>query len=166
MTAPLDPNSLTIRPATPADAAGIVRAYLDSAAHHAALDPARYAVPDRGAIVARYQEGKQHPADVQAITLVALVDDEIAGFVDAKLDRSSDAMHRDMLFCHIVEIAVGAGSRSRGIGERLLRAAEGWGRENGATFASLEYHVNNARAAEFYQRQDYRAAAVTALKAL
>lgn len=157
---------MTIRPATADDASAIVGAYLDSAEQHARLDPDRYFIPDRDEIAARYREGRQHSADVDAITLVAIVGDDIAGFVDVKLDRSSDAMHRDILFCHIVELAVGAAHRSQGIGERLLTAAEDWGRRHGATMASLEYHVDNTRAAEFYRRLNYQAAAMTALKRL
>lgn len=161
--------AITIRPAVSEDADDIVRTYLESAQHHARLDPERYWVPAAEVISARYREGRQHPPDAgaEAITLVAELRGEIVGFIDARLDRSPDPMHREMSYCHIVEIAVSSSQQSQGIGGQLLRAAEDWGRRQGATFASLEYHAENTRAGEFYQRRmGYRAASITAIKRL
>ena len=76
-------------------------------------------------------------------------------------------MHREMIYCIIAEIAVNRGRRSQGIGGRLLRAAEDWGRQLGAEFALLEYHTANTRASLFYQeRMGYRPASITAIKRL
>ncbi|HLK70027.1 MAG TPA: GNAT family N-acetyltransferase [Bryobacteraceae bacterium] len=76
-------------------------------------------------------------------------------------------MHREMIYCHIAEIAVRSGHRNHGIGGRLLRAAEDWGRGLGAEIASLEYHAANARANSFYQeRMDYHPASITVIKRL
>jgi GNAT superfamily N-acetyltransferase len=47
-------------------------------------------------------------------------------------------MHREMIYCHIAEIAVRSQHRNQGIGSLSLRAAEDWGRREGAEFASLE----------------------------
>jgi ribosomal protein S18 acetylase RimI-like enzyme len=155
-----------IRPATPDDADGITRIFLQSAEHHARLDPERYIIPDAEAIATRYRAGQQHPPDAQAITLVAHLDNEIVGFVDARLSQSSDPMHRDLLFCHIVEIAVSADHQRHGIGAQLIEAAEHWGREHAAEFALLEYLASNTRAAEFYRRSGYGAASINAIKRL
>ena len=76
-------------------------------------------------------------------------------------------MHREVIYCHIAEIAVRGEYQNQGIGGRLLRAAEAWGRQQGAEFASLEYHVANTRASLFYQeRLGYRPASITAIKRL
>jgi GNAT superfamily N-acetyltransferase len=161
--------SVIIRSSASEDADGITRVYLESAEHHARLDPARYGIPSSAAIAARYRDGQQHPLQsaAEAITLVAELNNEIVGFLDARLDRSPDPMHKHLLYCVIVEIAVSRGHQSRGIGGRLLEAAEAWGREHGANFSSLEYLAENARAAEFYcRRMGYRAAHITAIKSL
>jgi ribosomal protein S18 acetylase RimI-like enzyme len=101
------------------------------------------------------------------MTLVAELSGEIVGFIDAQLEQSLDLMHRDMIYCHIAEIAVSYRHQSQGIGGRLLRAAEDWGRRQGAEFASLEYHAANIRAGSFYQhRMGYRLASITAIKRL
>ena len=154
-----------IRPATTEDAEGIASVYLQSAEHHAAIDPERYYVPDRAAILERYRSGAQHPRlGPDCITLVAEMENDLAGFADARLEHPGDPMHRPMLYCYLVEIAVAAEHRSRGIGKLLLEAVERWGSEHGASFVSLEYNTKNPRAAAFYQRMGYQPASVFTIK--
>lgn len=164
-----DPTEAHIRSAVSSDADGIARVFLESAVHHARLDPDRYSVPSTASISARYRTGQQggEALSIGSVTLVADLSGDIVGFVDARLDRSPDPMHRNLLYCHIGEIAVSAQYRSRGIGGRLLRAAEDWGRRNGAEFAYLDYHADNPRAGEFYQRRmGYRVAALAVIRRL
>lgn len=161
--------ALTIRAAAARDADAIARIFIESAEHHAGLDPERYAVPSAEAIAARYREGRQHDAGEHpaSTTLVTEHEGEVVGFVDARLEESSDPMHRPIVYCHVAEIAVSRRHQGNGIGARLLNAAEDWGRRNGASYASLDYHVANARAAAFYQHaMGYGAAAVIAIKRL
>lgn len=160
--------NIAIRPAASQDAEGITRVYLESADYHAGLDAERYLIPDAETILARYGEGRPHPteADGKAVTLVAEIGGEIVGFVDIRLTRSPDPMHREMLYCHIVEIAVSNRHQGHGIGAQLLRTAETWGHEQGAEFASLEYLAANQRAAFFYERLGYRPAHIMAVKRL
>lgn len=163
------PVAVTIRPAVSEDADGIARTYLESAEYHAQLDPQRYSAPAFETISSRYHEGRQQPPESskKGTTLVAELSGEIVGFIDARLEHSPDAMHREMIYCHVSEIAVRSQHQNQGIGERLLRAAEEWGRQQGAEFASLEYHSANTPASVFYQqRMGYCAASITAIKRL
>jgi GNAT superfamily N-acetyltransferase len=160
-------SGLLIRSAVMEDADGIACTFLESAEHHASLDPARYAVPSATEIAARYREGRQHPPESAAITLVAELGGAIVGFLDARLDRSPDPMHRELLYCVVVEIAVSQQRRGWGVGGRLLMEVEAWGREHGAHYVSLEYLAANTRASEFYQRRmEYHVAHITAIKRL
>jgi GNAT superfamily N-acetyltransferase len=159
--------AVTLRPASQEDADGIARVFLESAEYHASLDAQRYAVPAIETITERYRNGRQHPpgAQANAITLVADLRGEIVGFVDARLEQSPDPMHRELIYCQIAEIAVSRRRRSRGIGGQLVRAAEDWGRRQGAEFAALEYLASNTRAGRFYQQHmGYWVASVTAIK--
>jgi ribosomal protein S18 acetylase RimI-like enzyme len=161
--------AITIRPAVSEDANAIARTFLESAEYHARLDPERYSVPTVEKISARYREGQQHAPDTggDTVTFVADVSGEIVGFIDARLEQSLDAMHREMIYCHVAEIAVSHQYQNQGIGARLLQAAEDWGRRQGAEFASLEYHAANMRASTFYQqRMGYSVAAIIAIKRL
>jgi ribosomal protein S18 acetylase RimI-like enzyme len=159
--------SVTIRQAAPADARAIAAVFVDSAEHHARLDPLRYHVPAMDAIEARYAEERPASAGVPGVTLVAERRGEVVGFVEARCEASPDPMHKNVIFCHVTEIAVGGDHRGGGIGTELLRAAEEWGRSQGAAFAVLEYHAANTRAGEFYRRRmGYAVAAITAIKPL
>ena len=106
--------AIEIRPAVPEDADGIARTFLESAEYHAELDPERYSIPAVETISARYREGRQHPSHAgrEVTTLVAELSGEIVGFIDARLEQSPDAMHREMIYCHIAEIAVSRGHRN------------------------------------------------------
>jgi len=90
MSAVSDLNAVTIRTAVSEDADGIARAFLESAEYHAGLDTERYSAPAIESVSRRYRERRQHPRDVRArtIALVAELDGEIVGFVDARLERS------------------------------------------------------------------------------
>jgi GNAT superfamily N-acetyltransferase len=158
----------TIRRAVAEDAGGITRAFLESAEHHASLDSELYFVPEVETITARYKEGRQRPAEERAesITLVAELSGEIVGFIDARLYQPTDAMHRQMVYCLVSEIAVRREHQNHGIGGQLLRAAEDWSRQQGAEFAALEYHAANTRADAFYRHMHYRLASITAIRRL
>ena len=165
----MDQSLISVRSAVSGDADAIARIFLESAEYHARLDPERYSAPALGTISASYREGRHHSpqAGAECITLVAEQREKIVGFIDARLERSPDPMHRELLYCEILEIAVSKGARRHGIGGRLLRAAEEWGRGQGAAFALLEYHAANSHAREFYQRRmGYDVASITAIKRL
>jgi ribosomal protein S18 acetylase RimI-like enzyme len=168
MSESIPPSAITIRPAVPQDADGITRIYLESAEYHAGLDAERYWIPATETIRARYREERQQASrgGEEAITLVAELNGEIVGFIDTRLTRSPDPMHREMMYCHIVEIAASIRHQRQGIGGRLLRAAEDWGRGRGAELALLEYLAGNERASVFYRGRGYRVASINAIKRL
>lgn len=156
----------TIRQAVPADAAAITRIYMESARHHKALNPQRRRLPDRDKIEDRYRKERQHPPGAKtAVTLVAEEDETLVGFIDARLETSSDAMHDPAPFCYVADIAVRATHHKRGIGRLLMDAAEAWAREQDVGKIVLEYEASND-AADFYDRLGYEADAVVAVKTL
>ncbi len=157
---------IQIRPFHRSDAEGLARVYLESAHHHAAIDPDRYTIPGYEEVVVRYRNGEQHPDPARAVTLVAHEGRDVVGFIDAWLQRPIDLMHRLTVYCYIAEVAVSERHRSQGVGASLMEAAETWGRQQGAEYTSLDYNTNNPRAASFYQRMGYHAASVMAIKRL
>ncbi len=162
-------EGLAIRPAETVDCNAIAQVFMESSEHHASLDSELFFIPDRSMVTERYREGHQHPSDKhdECITLVAEFDGEVVGFVDARLDRPTDPMHREMVFCHIVELAVARRFQSKGIGAQLLQGAEQWGRQLGAHIALLEHNQANSRASAFYrQRMGYRVTSITLIKKL
>jgi len=119
---------------------GIARTFLESAEYHAELDPERYSTPAVETISARYREGLQHPsrAGREIMTLVADLSGEIVGFIDARLEQSPDAMHREMIYCHIAEIGYAAGT---GI-KASVDACFGRLRTGGAGWVRSSHHWN------------------------
>ena len=57
---------------------------------------------------------------------------------------------------HIVTIDVVGPSRRRGVGSKLMEAAEQWAREQGMAFIHLETAVDNLPAQRFYAARGYR----------
>jgi len=160
-------DKLLIRPAVPNDAAGIARVYMESAEHHARIDPERCHLPDAGFIEDRYRDGRQHSdPEAPAVTLVAELDGAIVGFLDAQLQKPFDPMLRPFTYCFIADVAVGSAQRSRGIGKQLLEAAEHWAREHDAHYMSLLYNSGNTRVQELYASLGYLPGAVSLTKKL
>jgi GNAT superfamily N-acetyltransferase len=156
-----------IRPAIPGDAGPITRVYMESAEHHAQLDPVSCNLPDRAAIEERYRQGRQHPeSEFPAVTLVAEAGGEIVGFLDAQIQLPFDPMLRPIPYCFIADVAVAAARRSEGIGAKLIQAIESWARYQGAGFVSLIYNAGNPRVAELYTKLGYRVASVGMTKRL
>lgn len=156
-----------IRPATPADAEPIAQIFEESAEQHVMLDAEQYRIPPLPQIVERYREGRQHPEGSNAVTLVALLNRGIVGFVDVRMEVPFDPMRQEQQYCYVAEIAVTEEQRGRGVGQELLRAAEDWGKRQGAAFVFLDYNVANTRAGKLYeQRLGYRPASIVAVKRL
>lgn len=82
-------------------------------------------------------------------TLVAEQDGEVVGFVVACRARRGLA--------HLVTLDVAARCQRRGVGSRLLAAAEQWLWESGAWVITLETAAGEAGARPFYERHGYRA---------
>jgi ribosomal-protein-alanine N-acetyltransferase len=57
----------------------------------------------------------------------------------------------------ILNLAVQAESRRRGVATELLHVALQWGAENGANKAYLEVRASNTAAIRFYERHSFRA---------
>lgn len=144
-----------------------MRVFMESAEHHAAIDPEHCHVPDPAAIKQRYREGRQHPdPEAPAVTLVAELAGEIAGFLDAQLQTPFDPMLRPMTYCFVADVAVATAHRNQGIGEQLMQAVEQWAREHNATYISLLYNRGNERVAGLYERLGFKTASVGMTKSL
>ncbi len=82
----------------------------------------------------------------RAFTIVAEVEDEIAGFVVGEHIRQRG---------HVITLDVSDGFRRKGVGTKLMNAAEQRLIERGCSAVFLETAVNNLSAISFYKRHDY-----------
>lgn len=85
------------------------------------------------------------------ITLVALLDDKIIGFIAGLLE-----VFMGRRAGHVYSIDVKPEYRGRGVGSRLLEAIEDELRRCGAEICYLEARVDNVAALNLYLKHDYR----------
>lgn len=129
--------------------------YRASASHHARLDPARYAVPARAEVVGHYEALR---LDGDHVLFVAEIDGVVVGFVELEWLRPPPvwSMLRNGRRAHL-DIAIAEEFRARGIGSRLLEAAESWARRGGAEALVLDALTANGRALAFYEKAGFAA---------
>lgn len=139
----------------PADAGALAEVYRSSAAHHVGLHPDVYRVPEPAAVAARYRD----PSAQAGVTiLVAEVGSAVVGAAAVRLLPLPDsASMLAPVRAASIDVAVLGGHRGRGIGERLMTAAQAVARERGAARVVLDVAAANERALRFYQeRLGYR----------
>lgn len=150
------PAALEIRPVTIDDLEALIEIYLDTARHHAALDPEVFQVPSRDAIADRLRrriEGRGMLGEYVA----AIVDGRMAGSasVDLADAPSAGSMLRPVT---TAEFGVSVVDRFRGlgIGRQLIAACERWAAEHGVERMILTVADTNDGAIRLYRELGYR----------
>jgi GNAT superfamily N-acetyltransferase len=145
--------AVVIRPAIPADRDAMVELDLASAAHHVALDPDSYRVPDRDAVASFLD--RRH-ADPDREVYVAVIDDAVVGMVDVTmLEAPDDGSIVRPIPTADIGISVLEAWRGRGIGHLLMKAADASARARGAKQIVLDMSSANLDAVRFYRRLGY-----------
>jgi GNAT superfamily N-acetyltransferase len=135
----MDGEAINVRAAVPGDAEALELVHADVARYYAQAAPHYFKV-------AVLSGGGTDHTDVSSeedakLRLVAERDGEIVGALAARLiapvQRGRHAAEGELgeIRLRIDYLATAAGRRRTGIGTRLVRAAEAWGRESGATIA-------------------------------
>jgi GNAT superfamily N-acetyltransferase len=155
-------ESLVVRPARPGDAADLARNWTDAGQHYAGLDTDAFQVPDADGLVAWFEELLRRPRSEDAVWLVAEVDGRVVGDVAARLELPAEDAARQLLRdlgrvrLYVDSLGVGEAYRRRGVGARLMRAVEKWGRDRGAVRAVLTtYHASPLSVPFYEQRMGY-----------
>ncbi|GEM_PF-903556 len=102
----------------------------------------------------RFYKGVLGAAD--HLLLVAEVRGWVVGYVHATRETAPGDLVCPPWAC-VAAIVVDRRVRRRGIGRALLRAVEGWAREEKLTAVQLGVHAFNRGAVRFYERAGYRA---------
>jgi len=146
-------DRIRIERATTNDIEGIAQTYVDSARCHRDLDPELYQVPTIEDVT---RDLAQNWDDLDQAAFVALVEGTVVGSVDVRLvrPRTEAGMVKPRVVAD-VGIAILSPYRRQGIGCRLMEAAEGWARSQGAETMTLDCHSANTAAISFYQSLGY-----------
>ena len=147
-----------IRQARPGDAGDLAGNWIDTARHYAELDPDAFQVPAVDGLAGWFEELLLRPRSADALWLVAEVDGRVIGDVSARLERPAEDAARQLLRdlgrarLYVDALGVGASYRRRGVGALLLRAAEAWGRDQGAVRSVLTTYHASPLSVPFYEQ--------------
>ena len=146
---------MRIRRARPDDADALVRIHGDMGDHYAELNGELFHRPDLEGFDAVLRQ-ELTAGDADALQLVAELDGEVVGSLDARVLRPSEgaafAFARDLLAprLRIEYLATAAAHRGSGVGTALVEAAEAWGRANGAAVCELTTYHGSPPAMSFW----------------
>jgi GNAT superfamily N-acetyltransferase len=148
-------GEITVRDAGPGDGAGIVRCHEDSARYYVELAPELFRLPDEDGLVEFVEPKDSLPDDY--LEIVAEVDGEIAGHLEAKLEPPLESA-RFQIVSEVGEtrlvinaLATAEPFKRQGVATALVQAAEEWGRECGATSAFLDTWVESPSSVPFWE---------------
>ena len=146
---------MLLRPARGGDVGALADIYRSSAAHHVAIDPKRYRVPDRESVAGHFREALvENGGDA---IMVAEDDGVVVGFVHLRTmsDPPAYSMVRPQERASL-ELAVLDGFRGRGVGTALLAAAVEWAKSRSLGALVLDALLANAGAVALYERHGYQ----------
>jgi len=127
--------------------------------YYAALDPTLFQVPDEDGLDGWIRTAIVGPPDDDRLRLVAEIDDTVQGYVQAEIARPGPDARWELLadlrqsVLRVLALFVFEGDRREGIATELMRAAESWAEERGATRAFLNTYAHSPSAVPFYERQ-------------
>ena len=147
---------MTIRPVTLDDLEVLIDIYLDTARHHAAIDPDVFHVPDRDEIAVRLRrriDGRGENGEYVA----AMIGDVMVG--SASVDLADPPTPGNMIrSVPTAEFGVSVvdGFRGRGIGRALIEHLERWASGRGVQRMILNVSEANEGAIRLYHELGYR----------
>ena len=146
---------IEIRPVTVDDLEVLIDIYLDTARHHAAIDPEAFHVPSREAVAVRLRrriDGRGSTGEYVA----AILDGVLVGSasVDLADPPSSGSMMRPVPSAEF-GVSVVEGQRGHGIGRALIAHVEAWAAGRGVERMILNVAEANTDAIRLYRALGY-----------
>jgi GNAT superfamily N-acetyltransferase len=163
------PEAISIREARRRDAAGLWALYWEFQEHHARALPDRlrgFADPEAHRDDLYPELARLFASPLDAV-LVAELDGEVVGLAEVGLREDADRPGRVWRRVGVLNgLMVRAGARRRGVGARLLAAAEAWARARGAAELRCDVWELAGGPLPFYARRGYRTLSRTLVKPL
>jgi GNAT superfamily N-acetyltransferase len=164
--------ALTIRAARPGDGSDMARVWTSAAAYYADLDPRHFQRPGTQGLAESFEDSITQAGN-DALLLVAELGERAVGWLAARIQRpEADAAAQLMREPGWTRLAVDVlivDTRAwrRGAGTALLKAAESWGRDQGARVARLGTYAHSPVSVPFYEnRMGYERRAIIFQKEL
>lgn len=163
---------VSVRAARAGDGEAIARMHLEIAAYYHELAPAAFRLPDRGGLTEFVDPGENSNLET-ALELVAEIDGEVAGRIEAHLSTPGDTVRFQMVpylaspRLWIDSLGTFQKFWRRGVGSVLVDAAEAWGRERGAVVVMCDTWLGSPVSVPFWEdRMGYSRRAVILEKPL
>jgi GNAT superfamily N-acetyltransferase len=150
-----DAADLEIRPVTLDDLEVLIDIYLDTARHHAAIDPAWFHVPARADVAVRLTR-RIEGQGADGIYVAAMLDDRMVGSATIFADNAPHpgSMQRPIRSAEF-GVSVVDGQRGRGIGRALIGHLEAWAAAHGVVRVILNVAEANVDAIRLYHAIGY-----------
>jgi GNAT superfamily N-acetyltransferase len=150
--------AVVIRPPIAADAPRLAEAWLEFGRYYVALDPSMFSVPDEEGLEGWIRTAIGGPPDEDRLWLVADIGGTVQGYVQAEISRPGSDARWELLadlrqsVLRVLALFVFEGDRREGIATELMRAAESWAKERGASRAFLNTYAHSPSAVPFYEQ--------------
>jgi GNAT superfamily N-acetyltransferase len=129
--------------------------------------PGRLRVPEAYDLRALRERVRSVVGEPDSVMLVAEAAGRLIGFVEASIgEDAAGALTVPVRRGYVQSLLVTTAARHRGIGSRLMDAAEAWALERGATEVRLKVWEFEGGPLEFYSRRGYATASRELVKPL
>jgi GNAT superfamily N-acetyltransferase len=166
-------SSIEIRTARVSDAGDLAEAWQEFGRYYVEIDQDRFRLPQADGLSDWFESRLSEARGDDSLWLVAEKDGRVVGFVQAQIWPPAEDADRQLMretaepILKVDSIMVVERERRTGVGTALMRAAERWGRERGATRAVVISFANSPSSIPFYgERMGYTLHTVGYLKPL
>jgi ribosomal protein S18 acetylase RimI-like enzyme len=150
---------VAVRRFKPGDGLGISRISIENGAYYARIAPEHFRQPDEEGLADLIEEDSDWRESENNLALVAEVDGEVAGYLEASIQPPMDTARwqgqRDLghprLFINFVGTA--DAYKRMGVATNLVEAAEDWGRSNGAVASVCDTYVDSPLSVPFWEKR-------------
>jgi ribosomal protein S18 acetylase RimI-like enzyme len=163
---------VTVRCARPEDAEALARSWLEGARELIDMSPVRFRLPDTDGLVEFFQSDQESASGPDVLSLVAELDDEFVGSLEARLippiesGRFQVLEHLSRPRVYVDHLRVDTPFRRRGVATALMAAAERWGFERGASSIALDTYAESPLSLPFYEAAGYERTSIVFEKRL
>lgn len=154
-------EGIDIRPPDPADAEGLAQIWIENAEYYVSLDPHAFNLPDVEGLVDWVRDLLAESPSENELSLVAEHRGIVVGSLEARivepLETARWQMLRELGERRLVvnQLGVAREHWRRGIGTELMKIAESWGRDKGASLVCLDTNIHSPVSIGFYEGLGY-----------
>ncbi|HLO18206.1 MAG TPA: GNAT family N-acetyltransferase [Anaerolineales bacterium] len=152
-------TNIHIRIPQAGDGAGLAHTWFDTAKYYVELNPELFQLPDMDGLAQWCEEWAVTQPSEDTFLRVAEHNDQVIGFIGAAIQLPMTDGHRQFVRDMNVKrlmidaLVVQQVYWRHGVGRQLMKAAEQWGRSQGAVIALLDTYISSPVSVSFYEQQ-------------